>query len=362
MTTTKAASRPLLPDWLRRTTAYGVVFLVLAAAVWVVWTLLLQVALVSGSIIAALLVTALLAPLQDRLLRLGLPRSLGAALSTLLLLALPIGVLVLLGLRASSQLDALSASLTTGVDQVRAFLVDGPLPVDPVQVDRIRDTAVRSLENLVPAPVGGARTALRLLGAVVLVLFAVFFLLKDGPRMWHWFLGWVPPRRHAQADAAGHTAWEALGGYARGTVLIALADATLIGAGLLVLGVPLWLSLTLLTFLGAFVPLLGATVAGAAAVLVTFVTNGAGDAVIVLILVIAVQQIEGNLLQPFVMGHAVSLHPLVILTAVSAGTLLLGIMGAVLAVPLTAVTYQVAASLAKPADCSKQAGPATADP
>lgn len=359
--TTSTTTGPLLPHWLRRITAYGVVFLVLTAAFWVIWTLLLRVALVSGSIVAALLLAALLAPLHARLLRLGLPRALGALLSTLLLLALPIGVLMLLGLRASSQLDALSASLTNGIDQVRAFLVDGPLSVDPVQVDRIRDTAVRSLEGLVPQPVGGVTTVLRLLGAVVLVLFAVFFLLKDGPQMWRWFLRWVPARRRVRTDAAGRTAWDALGSYARGTVLIALADATLIGAGLLVLGVPLWLSLTLLTFLGAFVPLLGATVAGAAAVLVTFVTNGIGDAVIVLVIVIAVQQIEGNLLQPFVMGHALSLHPLAIVTAVSAGSLLLGIMGAVLAVPLVAVVYQVAASLADVADSAEQAATPSTD-
>ncbi len=199
-------------------------------------------------------------------------------------------------------------SLTSGIDQVRTLLVDGPLQVDPVQVDRIRDTAVSSLQTLVPQPVGGATTALRLLGAGILVLFAVFFLLKDGPQMWRWFLGWVPVRRRVRTDVAGHAAWDALSSYARGTVLIALADATLIGAGLLVLSVPLWLSLTLLTFLGAFVPLLGATVADAAAVLVTFVTNGISDAVIVLVIVIAVQQIESNLLQPFVMGHALSLH------------------------------------------------------
>jgi len=137
-----------------------------------------------------------------------------------------------------------------------------------------------------------------------------------------------------------------LTGYVRGTVIVAFTDAVLIGAALLLLDVPLWLSLALLTFLGAFVPLLGATVAGAAAVLVTLVTNGQTDAVIVLLVTVAVQQLEGNLLQPFVVGRAVRLHPLAILTAVTAGGLLLGIAGAVIAVPVVAVAYRVTAFLA----------------
>ncbi len=127
-------------------------------------------------------------------------------------------------------------------------------------------------------------------------MFAVFFLLKDGEAMWRWALSWAPAGRQAQIDGAGRQAWTALTGYTRGTVLIALVDAVLIGAGLFVLGVPLWLSLTLLTFFAAFVPLLSATVAGAAAVLVTLVTNDLRDAVIVLVIVLAVQQIEGNVL------------------------------------------------------------------
>jgi predicted PurR-regulated permease PerM len=144
--------------------------------------------------------------------------------------------------------------------------------------------------------------------------------------------------------------WDALTGYVRATVIIAAADAIGIGVALLLVGVPLALPLVTLTFVAAFVPLIGATVAGAAAVLVALVANGPTAALIVLAAVIAVQQTEGNLLEPLVMGRTVRLHPAVILVAVSAGTVLAGVAGAVVAVPLTAVAYRVASTLAVGAD------------
>ncbi len=149
---------------------------------------------------------------------------------------------------------------------------------------------------------GGATTALRVLGAAIFVVFAVFFLVKDGAAMWRWALSWTPARHRHRVDGAGRRAWAALTSYTRGTAVVATTDAVLIGAGLLLIGVPLWLSLTLLTFFAAFVPVLGATAAGAAAVLVTLVTNGLPDALIVLGIVLLVQQVEGNLLQPLIAG------------------------------------------------------------
>ena len=159
--------------------------------------------------------------------------------------------------------------------------------------------------------------------------------------MWAGLLERVPERRRDQVDGAGRSAWETLARYVRGAVVVALIDAVGIGAGLLILGVPLWLSLTLLTFVGAFIPLLGATVSGAVAVLVTLVTNGTTDAIIILVVVLVVQQVEGNLLQPLIMGRALHLHPAGILVAVTAGGLPLVVAGALLAVPLMAVTYRV---------------------
>jgi putative heme transporter len=176
-------------------------------------------------------------------------------------------------------------------------------------------------------------------------VFLVFFLLKDGEQMWAWFLARVPGARRTQLDGAGRAAWSTLTRYTGGLVVVALVDAVAIGLALLLLGVPFWLTLTLLTFFGAFVPLLGATVSGAVAVLVTLVTNGVTDAVVVLVVVIVVQQVEGNVLQPLIMRRAVHLHPVVTLVAVTAGALVLGVAGALLAVPVVAVAHRVAEHL-----------------
>lgn len=231
------------------------------------------------------------------------------------------------------------------MEDIRRWLVDGPLSLAPEQVSSIRDTALARLEQFVPSPVASATTALRLLGALVLVVFVVFFLLKDGDRMWTWVLSWTPRRHEARMAAAGEEAWATLRRYVAGTVLVAAIDAVGIGLALVLLGVPLWFSLALLTFLGAFVPVLGATVAGAAAVFVTLASEGPRDALILLGAVLLVQQLEGNVLQPLIMGRAVSLHPLVVLVAVTCGFLLLGILGALFAVPVVAVAYRVAARM-----------------
>jgi predicted PurR-regulated permease PerM len=192
--------------------------------------------------------------------------------------------------------------------------------------------------------------AVEALGAAALTLVLLFFLLKDGRSMWSWLIGHVPARRRGRIEPAGAAGWDALSGYVRGTVIVAAVDAIGIGAALLIVGVPLALPLILLTFVAAFVPIIGATVAGAAAVLVALVANGPVDALIILAAVIIVQQAEGNLLEPLVMGRAVHLHPAVILLAVAAGTVLAGVAGAIVAVPVVAVAYRVITTLANSDD------------
>ncbi len=292
------AEEPLLPRWLRRAAAHGAAALLLAAVAWLVVVFALRVALVTYALAAALLLAALLAPLGTRLRRLGLPSGLAALVSVIVLIGFPTGVALLLYSRASAQVDDTALSITAGLDEVRRWLITGPLALDPAQVGGLRNTVVGYLEEAMPSAVAGTTTALRVVGAIVFAVFAVFFLIKDGSKMWAWVLSWTPPPQRQRVDGAGRQAWSTLTGYVRGAVLIATADAVSIGAALFLLGVPLWLSLTLLTFLGAFVPLLGATLAGAAAVLVTLVTNGAGDALIMLVVVLAVQQIEGNVALP----------------------------------------------------------------
>ena len=336
----------VLPGWALRLAAGSAVLLLTGAALWSAVGVLARVALVTCSLAVAVLLAALLAPVAGRLRRVGVPAGLAALSAVLLLLAAPGATGVLIWSRLRGSWTDLRGALTAGVDQVRTSLVDGPLSLDPAQVGALRDTAVGQLQRATPTAVAGATTVLQGLAAALFVLFAVFFLLKDGPQMWRWTLSWAPSGRREAVDGAGREAWTAVTGYVRGIVLVATVDAVLIGASLLVLGVPLWLSLTLLTFFAAFVPRLGATVAGAAAVLVTLVTNDLPDALIVLAVVLVVQQVEGNVLHPLVVGRAVRLHPLAILVAVTCGTLLLGIVGAVLAVPVVAAGYRAVASLA----------------
>lgn len=334
--------RTPVPAWVRRTVAYGLAVLVLAAVCWLVFSVLLRLALVSFTLAVALLLTALVAPLASRLRRAGAPAAVAALVAVLLLIAVPVGIGLLLWVRVGQQIQDLQPALTAGIDGIRTWLTTGPLGLDSSQVDSLRDQVVGYIDRAVPSPVAGARTALHVLAALALAVFTVFFFVKDGARMWRWVIERTSRRYRAGVDGAGRQAWNALTGYVVGATVIAVVDAVLIGAGLFFVGVPLWLSLTLLTFVGAFVPILGATVSGAVAVLVTLVTDGSGDALIILAVVLVVQQVEGNLLQPLVMGRAVHLHPVVTLVAVTCGTLLLGISGAVVAVPLVAVAYSVA--------------------
>ncbi|PPK92925.1 putative PurR-regulated permease PerM [Kineococcus xinjiangensis] len=334
-----------VPAWTVRTLAYSGAVLAVAAVCWLVGTVVLRLWLVSATIAVALLFTALLAPLTLRMRRGGLPAVLAALLSLILLVGIPAAVAALVWSRVSEQVEDLTPVVTQGIDDIRNWLTTGPLQLDPARVAELRNQMVSAVSSAVPTPVGGARTLLQLLTAVALGLFAVFFFLKEGEEMWRWLVRRVTPRHRATVDRAGRAAWGTLTGYVVGLTLVALADAVLIGTGLFFVGVPLWLSLALLTFVGAYVPILGATVAGAVAVLVTMVTNGPQDALIVLGIVLLVQQVEGNLLQPLVVGRAVQLHPVVALVAVTAGTLLLGITGALLAVPLTAVVYRVLAAV-----------------
>jgi predicted PurR-regulated permease PerM len=316
--------------------------LAVAGVCWLASQLLMRLALVSFTLAVAVLLTALLSWPVGRLKRAGTPAGVAASIGLIALITVPAVVGLLLWTRIGNQMPDLAPAATAGIDDIRAWLTTGPLSLDPSQIDHLRDQIVSFVDQVVPSPVAGARIALNVLVAFLLALFAVFFFLKDGDRMWQWALERTPQAGRDRVDGAGRVAWTTLTSCVTAATLVAVIDAALIGGGLFFVGVPLWPSLALLTFLGAFVPILGATVTGVVAVLVTLVTNGASDAVIILGVVLVVQQVEGNLLHPLLMGRAVHLHPVVTLVAVTCGTLLLGIPGAMLAVPLVAVSYRIA--------------------
>lgn len=316
--------------------------LVTAATVWVVAATLFTVPLLVYAVVVALLVTAILEPAVARLTGVGAYRWLAALLTELLLVLAVVGVGYLVVQRALHQLNDLQSTMNTALIDLHDVLVAPPFSLQEETATELQQMLIGYVSRLTPDPSAAARFVLELLTGAAIALFAAFFLLKDGPSMWGWAMGWTSSRRRSGAQQLGASVWATLTSYVRGLVAVAFIDAVAIGGALFALGVPLALSLSLIVFFGAFVPILGALLSGALAVLVTAVTVGPGQALVVLVVVVLVQQLESNVLAPLIMGRAVDLHPVVILLAVTAGGLVAGIGGAVIAVPLVAVGYVVA--------------------
>ncbi|HEY8481464.1 MAG TPA: AI-2E family transporter [Spirillospora sp.] len=345
-----------VPPALRDAAAVAACFLVVVAAVWVLVHLFMKVASLVMAVISALLLTALVSPVAQRVRRLRAPAWVAALCGLLTVIVAAGGSVALVGNQVAAEWDELRRSLTHGMTRAKDQIVSA-LPITDRQLDGVIDEMLGALQRGSPDPVAGAGMATRVIAAVLLALFLLFFMLKDGRRMWEWVLHLVPERRRGRVDDAARAGWRALGQYVHGIILVALVDAVGIGLALVLIGVPFAVPLALLTFVAAFVPIIGAVVAGAAAVLIAFVSGGLTDALLVLAAVLAVQQAESHLLQPLIMGRTLHLHPVVVIVSVAAGTLAAGIAGAVVAVPLVAVVYRIARVLAEEAAAPEGDGP-----
>lgn len=324
-------------------------FLVLAAAVWVLMRVIGSVRLVVLAFVVALLITALLEPTVARLHRGGLSRGLATAVTALC------GFLVL-GLVAwfvvwqvLANVDTLSGRLQDGVEQLKQWLLQSPFHVTEQQINdvakNLSDAIGTSTSQITSAGIQGVTVLAEVLTGMLLTMFSTLFLLYDGRRIWEWTLKLVPTAARPGVAAAGPRAWRTLTAYARGTMLVAFIDALFIGLGIYFLGVPLAVPIGVVIFLSSFVPLVGAVASGAIAVVVALVTQGVFTALMVLLVVLLVQQIEGHVLQPFILGQAVRVHPLAVVLGVATGGLVAGIGGAVVAVPLIAVVNAVVGHL-----------------
>jgi predicted PurR-regulated permease PerM len=246
-----------------------------------------------------------------------------------------------------SELGALSSTIERGVRDIGATVAGGPFGLTEAQVDRSIDRAIETLRGAGGTVAKGVLTGAVLLTqwatATLLTIFLTFFFVKDGPALWRWVIELFARNRQPHIHALGLGAWSVLTAYVQGAALVATIDAVLIGILLVVVGVPLAVPLVTLTFLAAFFPIVGAFVAGAAAVLVALVANGPVAAGIVLAGVVVIQQLEGNVFYPVVVGRRLALHPVAMLAALTAGGLLGGIAGAFLATPLAAVIGSVIA-------------------
>lgn len=240
-----------------------------------------------------------------------------------------------------SQFDDLSAQVRDGVNEVQTWLTRGPLHLSQAQLtqgfERLQQQVSENQGEITSGALSTATTVGEVVAGFFLVLFTLFFFLRDGAQIWRFLCRLLPRPARVPVARAGHYSWHTLGSYVRATVLVAIVDAVGIGIGLAVLRVPLALPLAALVFLGAFIPVIGATLSGTVAILVALVTQGPVTALIVLAVVIGVQQLEGHVLQPLIMGRAVALHPLAVILAIATGLVVAGIVGALVAVPVLAV-------------------------
>jgi len=327
-----------LATWSLRLLLVAAGAIVLGLLIGRLWSVVLPIML-------GLLLASVLWPPTAWLRRRRVPAALAALIVLLGSLGLLVGLLAVLAPSVAGQLGDIATQATLGLQQLQAYIVEPPLNLNDAQVDaavaQVTDRLQGSASALATSVLAGVSAVGSGLVTAALALVLCFFFIKDGPRFLPWLTGVVGERAGRHLDTVLGRAWITLGSFIQGQAAVGLIDAVLIGIGLLVLGVPLALPLAVLTFFGGFVPIIGAFVVGALAVLVALVTKGITTALIVLAIIFAVQQIEGNVLQPILQGKSLGLHPALVLVAVAAGSGLYGIAGAFLSVPVAAVAAVV---------------------
>jgi predicted PurR-regulated permease PerM len=312
---------------------------IVAFAVVLLW-LIRRLEVIVVPVALALMVTALMIPAVDFLDRRGAPRGGAVALVLLTGIAIVGGMLTFVVSQFVTGLPGLVEQVTHSIESARTWLIEGPAHLSKDQITNAGNSAIEALRNnqekLTSGALSTAATVTEIVTGALLTLFTLIFFLHGGRNIWQFVTKIFPENVRERVRDAGRAGFGSLIGYVRATFLVALVDAVGIGTGLAIMGVPLALPLASLVFLGAFIPLVGAVVAGFLAVIVALIAKGFIYALITLALIIAVQQVEGHVLQPLVMGRAVSVHPLAVVLAIAAGGVLAGIVGALLAVPTVA--------------------------
>ena len=344
----------VVPRGLRVTAALGWRLLVVAAALWVLGQVIAYLSGIFIPVAIALLLAALLTPAVQKLRQWRVPAGLATAVVLVGGLAALAVLLTFVVRTVIGGLPQLGASLTQSIAELTGWLAKGPLHIGSDQLGAAQQQLFKTLQenqaNITAATLTTAATVGELLTEFLLVVFTLIFFLHGGDAIWRFLLGAVPARARTRVDVAGRRGLAALVHYVRATAIVAAVDAVVIGMALGILRVPLAMPLATLVFLGAFIPIIGAVAAGAAAVLVALVAQGPITALIVLAVIIGVMQLESHVLQPLLLGRAVALHPLAVVLAIGTGLYVWGIAGALLAVPLLAVLNAGIRSLNSPAD------------
>lgn len=337
------------PAPLRRASDLAWRLLVVAAAVVLTAFALTRLWFVILPVFIAMLLTTILVPLVTQLERRRVPTLAATWLVFAAFLATVVGVVSLIVPSIADEFSGLGETVSQGVDRFQRWLVEGPLGLEQEQLDRYRREAGTRIGDLLRSSskgiVAGALAVFEGLAGFILALVLTFFFLKDGRKFQGWARAHLPADREELFSTLAGRAWAALGGYLRGAAFIGLVEAVIIGVTLWLVGARLALPVAVLTFLGAFFPLVGAVVAGIVATLVALVSGGTGDALIVAIVALAVQQFDNDLLAPLIYGKAINLHPAVVLITLSAGGSLGGLIGAFVAVPIAAVISAVGGEL-----------------
>ncbi|KOG35661.1 MULTISPECIES: AI-2E family transporter [Streptomyces] len=314
-----------------------VVLLMAGVTLWIVgrmWS-------VVWPLVVALFLTTLTWPLTRFLRRHSWPPALAAAVVTISFMLVVAGVIALIAVPVASQSGELSKGVVEGIGRLREWAAGPPLNIGDDEISGALDTAMArvqdSIGSMVTAVATGVGTVFNGVVTAFLALFLMFFFLKDGPRFLPWLTRQLPGRLAVDVPVVAERSWDTLGAFVRSQAFVGLLDAVCIGVGLWILDIPLVLPLAVLTFVSAFVPIIGALFAGFVAVLIALVSNGPTDALIVLAIIIVVQQLEGNVFQPMIQSRGLGLHAAVVLLAVTLGGSLAGIVGSLLAVPLAAI-------------------------
>jgi putative heme transporter len=338
-----------IPYGVRLTTAWAWRLILVAAFVYLLLRLLGIFEVLVVPFLVAMLVVALTRPVTNLLER-WMRRGLAAFVTVFLVVGVIAGLVTLVTTQIASGFPDLERQTSSGLQEIQKWLATGPLHVTTDQladyVGRLQSSLSSHTGTLLSSAFAAAGTLSDVLAGIFIALFSTYFMLAQGDVIWGWVLQVLPDAAQEPLDVAGRRGWVTLTSYIRATILVAATDAIGIGVGAAVLGVPLAVPLAVLVFLGAFIPVVGALISGIVAVLVALVSHGPVTALIMLAIVIAVQQLEAHVLQPFLMGRAVRVHPLAVILGIAAGALAAGIVGALFAVPIIAVGNTMASSLA----------------
>lgn len=360
------APRPEVPDSrdtrvprsLDVAAAYAWRLIVIGAVVFALLALLAKLEFVFVAVFVGMIVAALLGPFSRRLSGF-LPRGVAVAISLLLLLVGLILIFTFIGSQVAGQWTTLSSEFDDGITQIRAWLRDGPLGTVGSDIIKWADDANTWLLNnrntLAQRALGEVGRVVEVFAGIALALFSAIFFMLGGDRIWDWVASLFPKDVQHRVDGAGQVAWNTFAGYTRGIVVIAATNAILVCIALLILQVPLALPLSLLVFFGTFIPIVGAPIAMIVAAVVALAARGPLIALAVIVLIALIGQFEGHVLQPLVMSRAVSIHPLAVALAVASGTVLAGVVGAVIAVPVVSVIYAVVRFWTRTAPAEAQA-------